>query len=110
MKNALVTAVLLALVSLTTSTASAHPGVDFFRLGVPKDRVPGVALVKLHGVDAHHLVVDDKPLTALGARTGVDLELIRPVALGWAFVEVRAHGVKQIPNETQTLALINQLA
>ncbi|HEY4220897.1 MAG TPA: S8 family serine peptidase, partial [Myxococcota bacterium] len=102
-------AAVLAVVTLASTSASAKT-LDFFRRGVPDKLVAGVGLIQLKDVDAHHLVVDDSALKAVSARTGVDLELIRPVALGFALVEVRNHGDKLIPSEVDTLALLDRLA
>ena len=84
-------------------------GLDFFRLGVPKDLVPGVALIQLD-VDAHSLITNGAPLKALAEQAHVDVTLIRPIALGWALVEVRRPGDDAIPTEAATLDLIARLA
>ena len=101
---------------LGASSAQADKGFDPFRRGVPQERVPGVALVKLQGFRAQELVVGKNHAAAvdamknLAARTGVTLELIRPTTLGWAFVEIRdAAEPATMPTEARTLELIERL-
>lgn len=98
-------------------SAQDSKGIDPFRLGVPRARVPGVALLKLDGFRAQDLVVGKRSAAAQQAlkeaavRTGVTVELIRPTALGWAFVEIRdAANPSLIPDEARTLVLIERLA
>lgn len=110
-------AALLLVAAAVALPAQAERTVDFFRQGVPQERVPGVGLLKLKGIDAHRLVVARQgdpaagALKELSARTGVEVELIRPIVLGWAFVEIRDERTpKAIPDEGQTLALLDRLA
>jgi serine protease len=116
MRKLLLVAVALSLSALSLSAQARV--VDPFVHGVPHRLVPGVALLKLEGIRAEELLLSQQPKNAhaknalanLSARTGVDVTLIRPVVLGWAFVDVRARASKVIPTEQQTLALIRTLA
>ncbi|MBI1944951.1 MAG: S8 family serine peptidase [Deltaproteobacteria bacterium] len=112
---------LLALASvvglLGAGAAMADKGVDPFRHGVPQARVPGVALLKLRDFRAQELVAGRQRVAAAAAlkelaqRSDVVIELIRPTALGWAFVEIRDGAAPEvIPDEARTLALIERLA
>ena len=113
--------VFLVMVATFSLAAFALPArardVDRFIHGVPQQRVPGVGLLKLHGIRADDLLIGSpkyahakNALGDLSDRTGVDVVLVRPIALGWAFVEVRVHGSKQVPSEKDTQALLARLA
>jgi serine protease len=119
MRNALVIIALSASLSSHAIAADVRgtKADDVFRYGVPQDHVAGRALIKLRGIDAHRLVLPKATDTAaqvalknLAARTNVDLELVRPVVFGWALVEVRFPGDARIPTESETLALVEDLA
>jgi hypothetical protein len=67
--------------------AAAGPAADYFAtspvkadttLDFPVERVPGRALVKLHGGDGETQLL----LANLEARTGIALQLVRPSLLG----------------------------
>lgn len=121
MRNALlVVAVLSPLAVAPPASAS-----DWFEdrrdptapLDMPRELVPGRALVRLHGLEAEALreagargAGARKELSAIEARTGVRLELVRPSLLGWGLFEVRAAGVEERPSEALTRTLLRTLA
>jgi serine protease len=88
-------------------------------LKMPEKRVPGRAIVKLAGVDARALIAPGptgatahKALLAVQDRSGVALELVRPLQLGWGLYEVRdlaAADLKARPDEDATMSLIEVL-
>jgi serine protease len=91
--------------------------VDPFVHGTPDKLVPGVGLVKLKGIASKDLVAARQGSPAFGAlkglssRSGVVVTLIRPVVLGWAFVQVRDGNAAtgRVPTESETLALLERL-
>lgn len=99
-------------------TAVAAPHRAQGPLDMPVERVPGRALVKLHGLDPRDLAVDSprfakaqKLVDAIEERTGVALELVRPSLLGWGLYDVRDVTLpKARPSEARTLVLVERLA
>jgi serine protease len=73
----------------------------------PQEIVPGRALIKLRGIDAHD-VRAAFALASIASKHGMTIELVRPIFLGWAEVELRESA--KMPSETETRALIENLA
>jgi serine protease len=105
------------LVPAAPNTAISDGSSIFDRFGVPVARVPGRVLLRLNGIEGARLAhskSDDREastvLARIGARTGVVLTFVRPLAIGWALAEIRdARTPDQMPNEDETLALIGKL-
>lgn len=77
---------------------------------VPETHLPGRALLKLRPTSrAAAALVDVDALKALGARTGLELSLVKQSILGWLVVDLRPVG-GGAPDEDETLALIARLA
>lgn len=101
--------------SATMNRARRDPAPSA-RRATPDRLVPGEGLIKLRGIQAEELVSASSKSAALSAwqqieaRTGVDLKLIRPTLLGWAYVELREGGGASLPDEPETLKLLARLA
>ena len=104
--------VLAALCLFAAVPTQAQSSASFIKsLKAPDHHLPGRALVQF--VDRGDRDDDDEARLALknlAARTGLRLQLVRQVVLGWMLVDVRRVGDSNVPDEADTLTLIARLA
>jgi serine protease len=88
-------------------------------LDMPERLVPGRVIVKLAGFDARALhafgptaAKAEKTMVAIADRTGLELELVRPLVLGWGLFDIKDRGAtdpKARLTEDETFALLDVL-
>jgi|GEM_PF-955719 len=83
----------------------------------PKARVPGQVLLKIRGITAQQMALGDTlkgsfNVDALAKRNGVQLQFVKPLAMGYGLYEIRDVGesFKTLPSEQDTLELMLRLS